>query len=80
MNDVATANASTATPAPNSGPQVRTLLLTDLCDSTLLVERLGDGPAADLFRAAGAMGHGRDGTQALSKVFEMLGGFRYHEG
>lgn len=36
---------------PASAPQVRTLLLTDLCDSTLLVERLGDGPAADLFRA-----------------------------
>jgi putative peptide modification system cyclase len=36
---------------PASSPQVRTLLLTDLCDSTLLVERLGDAPAADLFRA-----------------------------
>ena len=36
---------------PTSSPQVRTLLLTDLCDSMLLVERLGDGPAADLFRA-----------------------------
>jgi len=36
---------------PASAPQVRTLLLTDLCDSTLLVERLGDGPAAELFRA-----------------------------
>ena len=33
-----------------SAPQVRTLLLTDLVDSTSLVERLGDGPAADLFR------------------------------
>ena len=33
------------------GPQLRTLLLTDLCDSTTLVERLGDGPAAELFRA-----------------------------
>lgn len=32
-------------------PQVRTLLLTDLVDSTLLVEKLGDGPAAELFRA-----------------------------
>jgi putative peptide modification system cyclase len=32
-------------------PQVRTLLLTDLVDSTLLVEKLGDGPAATLFRA-----------------------------
>ena len=36
---------------PASSPQVRTLLLTDLCDSTHLVERLGDAPAADLFRA-----------------------------
>jgi putative peptide modification system cyclase len=36
---------------PASAPQVRTLLLTDLCDSTLLVERLGDSPAAELFRA-----------------------------
>jgi putative peptide modification system cyclase len=32
------------------GPQLRTLLLTDLVDSTALVEQLGDGPAADLFR------------------------------
>lgn len=32
-------------------PQVRTLLLTDLVDSTQLVERLGDAPAAALFRA-----------------------------
>ena len=32
-------------------PQVRTLLLTDLVDSTSLVERLGDGKAAELFRA-----------------------------
>lgn len=31
-------------------PQLRTLLLTDLCDSTTLVERLGDSPAAELFR------------------------------
>ena len=31
-------------------PQVRTLLLTDLCDSTQLVERLGDAAAAELFR------------------------------
>ncbi|MEO6364978.1 MAG: putative peptide modification system cyclase, partial [Luteimonas sp.] len=31
-------------------PQLRTLLLTDLCDSTALVERIGDGAAADLFR------------------------------
>lgn len=33
-----------------SAPQVRTLLLTDLCESTTLVERLGDALAATLFR------------------------------
>ena len=32
------------------GPQLRTLLLTDLVDSTGLVERLGDTAAAELFR------------------------------
>ena len=35
---------------PASAPQLRTLLLTDLCDSTSLVERLGDTPASELFR------------------------------
>ncbi|MCR6494929.1 putative peptide modification system cyclase [Thermomonas sp. S9] len=34
-----------------NAPQIRTLLLTDLVDSTQLVERLGDAPAAALFRA-----------------------------
>ena len=34
-----------------AAPQVRTLLFTDMVDSTHLVERLGDVPAADLFRA-----------------------------
>ena len=34
-----------------AAPQVRTLLLTDLVDSTQLVERLGDAAAAALFRA-----------------------------
>jgi putative peptide modification system cyclase len=42
MND-----AHRPTPA---APQVRTLLLTDLVDSTTLVERLGDAQAAELFR------------------------------
>lgn len=36
---------------PASAPQLRTLLLTDLVDSTGVVERLGDTPASDLFRA-----------------------------
>lgn len=35
---------------PLEGPQLRTLLLTDLADSTGLVERLGDTPASELFR------------------------------
>lgn len=37
-------------PVPST-PQVRTLLLTDLVDSTGLVERIGDNAAAELFRA-----------------------------
>ena len=45
----------TPDPARPDAPQLRTLLLTDLCDSTMLVERLGDGPAADLFRAHDAI-------------------------
>lgn len=35
----------------SAAPQIRTLLLTDLVDSTHLVERLGDAAAAELFRA-----------------------------
>ena len=37
--------------AASDTPQVRTLLLTDLVESTSLVERLGDAAAAALFRA-----------------------------
>ena len=36
-------------------PQLRTLLLTDLCDSTELVEKLGDAAAAELFREHDAL-------------------------
>src|SRR5687768_4143107 len=46
MNDIHSVPSASAP----SAPQVRTLLLTDLVDSTSLVERLGDGPAAELFR------------------------------
>lgn len=44
----------TPEPAPRpsaNAPQLRTLLLTDLVDSTGVIERLGDTPASDLFRA-----------------------------
>jgi len=47
MNDV-------PQPLPDA-PQLRTLLLTDLCDSTELVERLGDTSAAELFREHDAL-------------------------
>lgn len=44
--------AAGATPREGVGiPQLRTILLTDLADSTELVEKIGDGPAAELFRA-----------------------------
>ena len=36
-------------------PQLRTLLLTDLCDSTELVEKHGDARAAELFREHDAL-------------------------
>src|SRR5690606_6630290 len=45
-------------PAERGGPQLRTLLLTDLVDSTALVERLGDTAAAELFRAHDGLGLG----------------------
>lgn len=56
MNEIEADNpgaddARHAEPARSDTPQVRTLLLTDLVDSTSLVERIGDGPAAELFRA-----------------------------
>ncbi|AJC46680.1 putative peptide modification system cyclase [Xanthomonas sacchari] len=38
-----------AAPQPEV-PQLRTLLLTDLCDSVALVEKLGDANAAELFK------------------------------
>ncbi|MGH8085961.1 MAG: putative peptide modification system cyclase [Lysobacter sp.] len=47
QSSIATAPAA----EPHGVPQLRTILLTDLVDSTALVERLGDGAAAELFRA-----------------------------
>lgn len=38
------------TEAPVHVPMMRALLFTDLCDSTLLVERMGDAAAAELFQ------------------------------
>ncbi len=49
--NVAPTVASAPSTEPHGVPQLRTILLTDLVDSTALVERLGGGPAAGLFRA-----------------------------
>jgi putative peptide modification system cyclase len=37
-------------PSAAHGPRVRTLLICDIVDSTALVERMGDAPAAELLR------------------------------
>ncbi|WWW36197.1 putative peptide modification system cyclase [Stenotrophomonas rhizophila] len=42
-------NGDNGTSTPHT-TQLRALLFTDLCDSTLLVERMGDAPAAELFQ------------------------------
>lgn len=42
-------NGDTGTSTPHT-TQLRALLFTDLCDSTLLVERMGDAAAAELFQ------------------------------
>ncbi|WP_052108154.1 putative peptide modification system cyclase [Aerolutibacter daejeonensis] len=69
----------TARPAADQAPQLRTLLLTDLCDSTALVERIGDVAAAALFRehdrlvlALQQQWHGRliDRSDGLLLLFE----------
>ncbi|WP_068830172.1 putative peptide modification system cyclase [Xanthomonas cerealis] len=44
-----------AYPSQPEVPQLRTLLLTDLCDSMALVERLGDANAAELFKLHDAL-------------------------
>lgn len=43
--------ADTPATGPAATPQLRTILLTDLVGSTELVEKIGDGAAAELFRA-----------------------------
>ncbi|MDQ3617473.1 MAG: putative peptide modification system cyclase [Pseudomonadota bacterium] len=54
MSQAANMDALAAQPSdlpPESElPQLRTILLTDICDSTRLVEQLGDGGAAQFFR------------------------------
>jgi len=42
-------NGDSGTSTPHT-TQLRALLFTDLCDSTLLVERMGDAAAAELFQ------------------------------
>lgn len=51
MSAVSSIAKPTTTDTARGVPQLRTILLTDLVDSTALVEQLGDGAAAELFRA-----------------------------
>ena len=53
--------------------------LAIVCEEGRLEELplLGTRLVAELFEAAGRMGHGRAGTQALSRVIEALGRFRF---
>lgn len=48
MDDVVLLEPEAET-APTA-PQLRTILLTDICDSTIVVEQLGDGGTAQFFR------------------------------
>lgn len=48
MDDVVTIEQEPQ--AASAAPQLRTILLTDICDSTTLVEQLGDGGTAQFFR------------------------------
>ena len=66
------------TPAADA-PQLRTLLLTDLCDSTSVVEKLGDTGAAAFFREHDSFvlelqqrwrGHLIDRSDGLLLIFE----------
>lgn len=51
VHEIQSDPGSASRPAAPGVPQLRTLLLTDLVDSTGLVERLGDAPASELFLA-----------------------------
>ncbi|MGH8044706.1 MAG: putative peptide modification system cyclase, partial [Stenotrophomonas sp.] len=60
-------------------PQLRALLFTDLCDSVLLVERIGDSAAAELFQQHDRLvltlqqqwnGHQIDRSDGLFLLFE----------
>lgn len=60
-------------------PQMRALLFTDLCDSLILVERIGDAAAAELFQAHDRLvlalqqqwnGHQIDRSDGLFLLFE----------
>ncbi|MBI1371271.1 MAG: NAD-binding protein [Phycisphaera sp.] len=94
MLAVTTAGAGGSWSLANLGPQIaegdmKPGFMIDLINKDLNIvqaESTGlnlpmpaTGLARDLLRAAAISGHGRDGTQALSRVFEKLGGFTYHE-
>ncbi len=94
MIEVTSAGAGGSWQLANLGPKIAADdmapgFMIDLINKDLRIVRnaatggrlplLGANLAADLFVAAGADGHGRSGTQALSKVIERLGGFGYRQ-
>jgi len=90
--DVTAAGAGGSWQLANLGPRIAERdfdpgFMVDLINKDLKIVRrageLRDLPlpgtnlAAELLRAASKIGHGKSGTQALSRVFEMLGDFTY---
>ena len=91
MLAVTTAGAGGSWSLANLGPQIagadmRPGFMIDLLNKDLKIVRResegldlplpATGLAAELFRAAAALGHGHDGTQAVSRVYEQLSGTR----
>ena len=68
--------------APGGAATYQTLLNKDLRIVRSEMDKL-DLPlpaaalAAELFRSAAVNGHGRDGTQAISRIYQMLAGIDY---
>ena len=92
MLQVTTAGAGGSWALANLGPRVAVgdldpgfmidLIVKDLNIVSDVARRhslplTGTEVAATLFRAAASNGHGRDGTQAMSAVYEQVGNFRY---
>lgn len=94
MLAVTTAGAGNSWSLSSLGPQIargdmRPGFMIDLLNKDLRIVRgemdqlglplPGAGLAGELFRAASVQGHGSDGTQAISRVYQQLAAITYHE-